>query len=149
MYCQKIWLNGSFCSLTSATIPITNHSVHYASSVFEGIMSYGGRVFRMDEHLSRLFASAKTMYLEVNFSPEAIKESIIKLLDLNSCNEGSYYIRPLIWPNSQSFIKRDVNIPANVAIFIQKHTPSRFLKPTYPGLLKSFKKGTNSRQWFN
>jgi branched-chain amino acid aminotransferase len=124
MYCQKIWLNGDFCLLENANISVTTHSLHYASSVFEGMMSYKGKVFRMDEHLKRLFASAEIMYLYVNFSFEIIKESVVRLLNLNNCDDNSYYIRPLIWPNSQSFIKRDANVPANVAILVQKHTPS-------------------------
>jgi branched-chain amino acid aminotransferase len=143
MYCEQVWLNGDFFPLTSVNVSITSHSLHYASSVFEGIMAYEGRVFRIEEHIKRLFASAKTMYLHVNFSFEEIEKVIAKLLDLNDCKNGLYYIRPLIWPNAQSFIKRDANIPANVAIFAQKHIPAG-IKKSVRLLVSSWVKGPSN-----
>jgi branched-chain amino acid aminotransferase len=105
--------------------------MHYASSVFEGMMSYNGKIFSLKEHLQRLLKSAKTMYLHVNFSFEEIEQAISDLLERNSCNLGSHYIRPLIWPMDEcEKIKRNANLFANVAIMVKEHIPVGLQKLT-------------------
>lgn len=94
-----IWVDGEFKELAEGKVPFLTHSFHYGSGVFEGIRCYktdGGRaIFRLDEHIERLFFSAKTMRMEVSFSQDEIKKVIKELIVKNDLEEC--YIRPLIW----------------------------------------------------
>ena len=60
-----IWINGTFHDRSTATISVYDHGLLYGDGVFEGMRTYGGRVFRMRAHLERLFDSAKAIALEV------------------------------------------------------------------------------------
>ncbi len=145
MYCKYVWIDGNFTLLEEENIAITNHSLHYASSVFEGLMAYEGKVFRLDEHINRLVDSANTMYLHIAFSFDGVRDAILKLLDLNCCDQGSYYIRPLIWPDNYGFsILRKVKLPAHIAVMVTKHTPCGIEKSTKLSLSSWVKAPNNS-----
>lgn len=93
----KIWFNGRFINWKEAKIHILTHSLHYGSAVFEGIRCYktkkGSAVFRLDEHIKRLFYSARVLGMEICFSPKKIKEVILKTIKVNKLKEC--YIRPI------------------------------------------------------
>lgn len=95
-----IWINGEFIEWKKAQIHILTHSLHYAGSVYEGIRSYDGKVFKLKEHLNRLFASAATLRYQPEVSVETMSQATNKLLTLN--NQKNSYIRPLIWRGSES-----------------------------------------------
>ena len=59
-----IWINGTFHARDTAVISVYDHGLLYGDGVFEGMRTYGGKVFRLDEHLDRLWASAKAIALE-------------------------------------------------------------------------------------
>ena len=61
----KIWFNGKAVDWEKANIHILNHGLHYASCVFEGERVYDGSIFKLEEHTSRLFYSAKRMGIEI------------------------------------------------------------------------------------
>lgn len=94
-----IWLNGEFAPFEDTKIHILNHSLHYGSGVFEGIRCYdtpkGPAVFRLEDHVRRLFKSAKTMNMDVPFSEKEIKDVILEITRKNKLKEC--YIRPLIF----------------------------------------------------
>ena len=60
-----IWINGSFEKWNDAKVHVLNHGLHYASCVFEGIRIYNGKIFKLDEHIYRLFKSASILDLKI------------------------------------------------------------------------------------
>ena len=60
-----VWLDGKWCDRESATVSVYDHGLLYGDGVFEGIRVYGGKIFRLDEHLSRLYDSAKAIWLTI------------------------------------------------------------------------------------
>lgn len=95
-----IWLNGEFIEWKKAQVHILTHSLHYGGAVYEGIRAYDQKIFKLKEHLERLFASAATLKYHPNFSIEEMSKATHKLLTLN--NQQNSYIRPLIWRGSES-----------------------------------------------
>lgn len=95
---KKIWLDGKFVDWDDAQVHVLSHTLHYGVGVFEGIRCYrteDGRsaIFRLREHVDRLFASAHIVLLEIPYSPKEICEAIRKTLAVNGLTEG--YIRPI------------------------------------------------------
>ena len=80
-------------------VHVMTHTLHYGLGVFEGIRCYetrkGPAVFRLDEHVHRLFASAHIFLIEIPFSKDEIKEAIIETIKVNRMK--SCYIRPLVY----------------------------------------------------
>lgn len=96
---QYIWFNGEFVPFDDSRIHILNHSLHYGSAVFEGIRCYdtpkGPAVFKLDEHVKRLFFSASVMKMKISFTESDIKKAILETVKKNKLKEC--YIRPLIY----------------------------------------------------
>jgi branched-chain amino acid aminotransferase len=96
---DQIWLNGEFVAWEDAKVHVLTHSMHYGTSVFEGIRAYeteqGTGVFRHREHLDRLEASAKLYYMDLPFPKEQMREVTHELIVRNGFK--SCYIRPLVW----------------------------------------------------
>ena len=96
---EFIWMDGKFVNWDDAKIHILTHSLHYGSAVFEGIRFYdtpkGPAVFKLKEHIKRLFDSAKIIGMEVKDTKEEMIEATKELLRKNNLKEG--YIRPLLY----------------------------------------------------
>jgi len=95
---EQIWIDGDFVAWDEARVHILTHTLHYGLGVFEGIRCYrtgDGRsaVFRLGEHVRRLFDSARINLLEIPVSPREIEEVCLETLRRNHLREG--YIRPL------------------------------------------------------
>ena len=67
-----VWVDGKWYDRGAAVVSVFDHGLLYGDGVFEGIRSYGGRVFRLEEHLSRLYASAKAIWLDIPMTKEAM-----------------------------------------------------------------------------
>src|SRR5881296_3428254 len=67
-----VWIDGTWYDRGSAVVSVFDHGLLYGDGVFEGIRAYGGRVFRLDAHLDRLYASAKAIWLEVPMAKDAM-----------------------------------------------------------------------------
>lgn len=91
---MKIYLNGKLVPREEARIPVFDHGLLYGDGVFEGIRVYGGRVFRLDEHVARLYASARSIRLDIPLSPAAFKEAILETVRANQLRDG--YVRPVV-----------------------------------------------------
>lgn len=95
----KIWFNGKFVDWNEANLHVLSHVVHYGSSVFEGIRCYdtknGPAVFRMVDHIARLYNSAKIYRMEIPYTEEDFCKSILATIKKNGLREC--YIRPLIF----------------------------------------------------
>lgn len=95
----KIWFNGDLINWNEANIHVLSHVVHYGSSVFEGIRCYktpkGSAIFRLMEHVNRLFNSAKIYRMDVDYTVEEFSQAIIDTIKANGLEEC--YIRPVIF----------------------------------------------------
>ncbi len=94
-----IWMNGEFVAWEDAKVHVLTHALHYGTGVFEGVRAYetdrGPAIFRHDDHLDRLAASAKLYYMEMPFSKEQLRSATHELIGRNGLR--SCYIRPLVW----------------------------------------------------
>jgi len=96
----KIWFNGQIINWNQAKIHVLTHTLHYGGGVFEGIRSYRTidnrtAVFRLDDHLKRLFKSANSIYLKIPYTLDEIKRGILELLKINKLKDA--YIRPIVF----------------------------------------------------
>ncbi len=96
---DKIWMDGEFVNWDDAKIHVLSHVAHYGSGVFEGIRCYktksGPAIFRLDDHLKRLYDSSKVYRMEVPYSQEEFASAIIETIKINKLD--ACYIRPLIY----------------------------------------------------
>lgn len=96
---DKIWMDGKFVSWDDANVHILTHTLHYGLGVFEGIRCYrtekGSAIFRLDEHVERLFDSAHIFMMKMPFSKGEIKSAIVETVKVNRMKEC--YIRPLVY----------------------------------------------------
>jgi len=90
----KVYLNGKLVDKDRAAVSVYDHGLLYGDGVFEGIRSYGGKVFRLQEHLDRLWCSAKAIWLEIPISQEAMGAAIEDTLAKNGIEDG--YIRVVV-----------------------------------------------------
>ncbi len=120
---KKIWMDGKFIPWEKAQVHILTHTLHYGLGVFEGIRCYhcsDGRsaVFRLPEHVERLFNSAHAMELAIPFSQEEILEACCRILKVNGMKEG--YIRPLVFIGDGVMGVHPKDNPIRVAIIAWK-----------------------------
>ena len=118
--CDKIWFNGELVDWDDAKIHVLSHVVHYGSSVFEGIRCYktakGSAVFRLDEHVSRLFDSAKIYRMEIPFSHEEISTAILETIRINKLE--ACYIRPVVFRGYETLGVDPLDCPVDVVIAV-------------------------------
>jgi branched-chain amino acid aminotransferase len=90
----KVFLNGKLVDKKDAKITVFDHGLLYGDGVFEGIRSYDGLVFRLNDHLDRLFESAKFIELNIPMSKEELRDAVIKTLKSNKLRDA--YIRLVV-----------------------------------------------------
>ncbi|MFZ5829455.1 MAG: branched-chain-amino-acid transaminase [Planctomycetota bacterium] len=90
----KVYIGGKLYDKDDAKISVYDHGLLYGDGVFEGIRSYAGKVFRMAEHLDRLWQSAKAIWLEIPMTKEAMAKAIEDTLAANGIKDG--YIRVVV-----------------------------------------------------
>ena len=95
----KIWYNNQLVDWNNVKIHVLNHGLHYASCVFEGLRVYDGEVFKLDEHTSRFFYSAKRMGIVIPFSEEEINRASKQIVKIQKVQNG--YVRPVAWRGSE------------------------------------------------
>ena len=117
---EKIWFNGEWVAWDEAKIHVLSHVIHYGSSVFEGIRCYetkkGPAVFRLEDHVRRLFDSAKIYRMEIPYTPDELSQSIvdtIRVNDLKAC-----YIRPVVYRGYGSLGVDPMPCPVDVVIAV-------------------------------
>jgi branched-chain amino acid aminotransferase len=96
---EKIWMDGELVDWDDARIHILSHTLHYGGGVFEGIRAYptdaGPAVFRLTDHIARLFNSAKIFLIDIPFGPDEIVEATKTTVRVNGLPEC--YIRPIVY----------------------------------------------------
>ncbi len=118
---EQVWLDGKFVPWDDAQIHILTHTLHYGLGVFEGIRAYrcdDGRssVFRLSEHVQRLYRSARIVELEIPHTAEQTENAILETLRVNRLPEG--YIRPLVFLGEGAMGLLPVDNPVRVAIIV-------------------------------
>jgi branched-chain amino acid aminotransferase len=91
---MKIYLNGKFVEKEDAKVSVFDHGFLYGDGIFEGIRAYNGRVFRLKEHLDRLWASAKAINLIIPIQQKDMEKAVIKTLLINKLFDA--YVRLII-----------------------------------------------------
>ena len=96
---KYIWFNGEMVPWEKATVHVMTHALHYGSSVFEGIRAYetpqGAAIFRLREHIRRLFDSCRIYRMDPPFTPDQVFEACRAVVRENGLQNA--YIRPLVW----------------------------------------------------
>lgn len=90
----KVFLNGEFVPESEAKVSIFDHGFLYGDGVFEGIRAYNGRIFRLEDHVDRLYESAKAIMLDIPMSKEEMSELILEACRVNKLTNA--YMRPII-----------------------------------------------------
>lgn len=90
----KVYLDGELVDEEEAKLSVFDHGVLYGDGIFEGIRSYNGRVFRSNEHLARLYRSARAILLEIPLSKNEMEKAIISTLRANELHDA--YIRLVV-----------------------------------------------------
>lgn len=91
---QLIYIDGTFYPKEDAKVSVFDHGLLYGDGVFEGIRAYDGVVFKLDEHIDRLFNAARAISLKIPLSKEEVKEVVLESCRKNGINDG--YIRLVI-----------------------------------------------------
>ena len=115
---EKIWMDGRLVDWKDANIHVLTHGLHYGSGVFEGIRAYqtdnGPAIFRLEDHIARLFDSAKIFMIEIPFSQSEIVDAaktVVRENKLESC-----YMRPIVFLGYGEMGLNPLPCPVSVAI---------------------------------
>jgi len=90
----QIYFDGRFVPEEEARVSVFDHGLLYGDGVFEGLRSYGGRIFQLDQHLHRLYCSAKGIMLEIPLDLDALRKAVIETVRVNNIKDG--YIRVVV-----------------------------------------------------
>ena len=116
---EKIWLDGELVDWDKANVHVLTHSLHYGSGVFEGIRAYptsrGVAVFRLTDHINRLFTSAKVFMIDVPFSPDELIAASKEVVRVNGLDDGCY-LRPIVYLGYGEMGLNPLPCPVSVAI---------------------------------
>ena len=112
----KIGFNNELCEWQDARVHIISHGMHYASLVFEGLRVYNTKIFKLEEHVERLFNSARILDMKIPYSNQEIIEATKKLISDQNIKDG--YIRPFAWRGSEMMGVSAQNTKINVAIAV-------------------------------
>jgi branched-chain amino acid aminotransferase len=91
---MKIYIDGKFFGEKTAKVSVFDHGLLYGDGVFEGIRAYNGRIFKLAEHIERLFCSCKSILLEVPLSPKELTKAVVQTCRRNGIRDG--YIRLVV-----------------------------------------------------
>ncbi|MEM3958374.1 MAG: branched-chain amino acid transaminase [Thermoproteota archaeon] len=115
---EKIWFNGRLVDWRDAKIHVLTHGLHYGTGVFEGIRAYetvnGTAIFRLTDHLKRLYRSAKIYFMEIPFTLDELKEACKAVVRENLLK--SAYIRPIVFRGYGEMGLYPLNSPVDVAV---------------------------------
>ncbi|MDP7036775.1 MAG: branched-chain amino acid transaminase [Candidatus Marinimicrobia bacterium] len=117
-HCNQIWLNGEIVPWDQGQTHVMSHTLHYGTGVFEGIKCYitdhGPAIFRLQDHIKRLFQSADIYEMETPYDIDAIIQGCIELVRVTKIENG--YIRPIIYFGYDGLGIHPKNCPVNIAI---------------------------------
>ena len=119
-HCNLIWYNGNVVPFQDATTHVMSHVLHYGSGVFEGIKCYstsnGPGIFKLNQHIARLFESAKIYNMHIPYTPEELSQACLDLVTKNKIDSG--YIRPIAFYGYDTLGVHPKECPVSVSIGI-------------------------------
>jgi branched-chain amino acid aminotransferase len=116
----KVWMNGKLIPWSDAKIHIASHVIHYGTSIFEGFRAYdtpkGTAIFRLKDHIDRLYNSCKIYRMEIPYSKEEFTQAVVETIKAN--NMKSCYIRPIVYRGLNSLGVNPFPNPVEAAIIV-------------------------------
>ncbi len=109
-----IWYDGKMVDWRDAKLHVLSHALHYASAVFEGQRSYGGEIFKLNEHTERLHASANLLDFKIPYSVGEINKAANEAVAANNLVDA--YVRPIAWRGSEQMSVPAMGATVHVAI---------------------------------
>jgi branched-chain amino acid aminotransferase len=128
-----VYLNGSFVEKSKAVVSVFDHGLLYGDGVFEGIRLYNGRVFRLEEHISRLYDSAKVLRLKLPMPPSRMSDAVLETLRRNRLMDA--YIR-LVVTRGPGDLGVDPSLCSDPTIFIIAEPMATVLGPREPKVVR-------------
>src|SRR5918992_2859614 len=125
---RQIYISGKFVPQEDAKISVFDHGLLYGDGVFEGLRSYGGKVFRLREHIIRLYESAKAIWLEIPMSQDAMCDAVNESVRVNKIDDG--YVR-LVVTRGAGTLGLDPNRCSNPQVIIIADAISLYPKELY------------------
>jgi branched-chain amino acid aminotransferase len=125
---RQVYISGKFVPQEEAKISVFDHGLLYGDGIFEGIRSYGGKVFRLREHVARLYESAKAIWLEIPMAPNAMCDAVNEAVRVNKIDDG--YIR-LVVTRGAGTLGLDPNRCSNPQVIIIADAISLYPKELY------------------
>ncbi|MEO8215732.1 MAG: branched-chain amino acid transaminase [Acidobacteriota bacterium] len=115
---KKVWMNGRLVDFADARIHVFTHALHYGSGLFEGARCYktdqGPAVFRLDDHIERLYNGARIYRMEIPISREEFAKACFDVINANDFDEC--YLRPLVYRGFQSLGVYPGKCPVDICI---------------------------------
>lgn len=115
---HTVWMSGELLPWAKANIHVSAHALHYGSGVFEGIRCYdtleGPAVFRLDDHIDRLFASARVHGIEIPFTHGELAAAVCQTIEANHFT--SCYVRPIVFMGSATLSLNPRSCPVEAAV---------------------------------
>ncbi|MEA2569295.1 MAG: branched-chain amino acid aminotransferase [Acidobacteriota bacterium] len=116
---KKIWMNGQFVDFADAKVHVLTHAIHYGSGLFEGIRCYvtknqGPAIFRLNEHIRRLYDSCRIYRMDVPFTQDEFKAACVEIVAANEFEDC--YLRPLVYRGFHSLGVYPGSCPVDVTI---------------------------------
>lgn len=124
----KVYINGSLVATEDATVSVFDHGLLYGDGVFEGIRVYGGRVFLLDEHVDRLYESARAIRLEIPISPDEMAVAVENTCAANGIDDG--YVR-LVVTRGAGYLGLDVRKTSDPQVIIIADTITLYPDEVY------------------
>src|SRR5205807_315741 len=117
-----VYLDGRFVARDEARVSVFDHGFLYGDGVFEGIRAYDGRVFRLEEHVERLYNSARAIMLELPLTADAMRETVLETCRRNEITSG--YIRVVCsrGPGDLGIDPRNCRTGATVVVMAEQLT---------------------------
>jgi branched-chain amino acid aminotransferase len=125
---RQVYIGGKFFPQEDAKISVFDHGLLYGDGIFEGLRSYGGKVFRLKEHINRLYESAKAIWLEIPISPGEMSDAVNEAVRVNKIEDG--YVR-LVVTRGAGTLGLDPNRCSNPQVIIIADVISLYPKELY------------------
>jgi branched-chain amino acid aminotransferase len=125
---RQVYIAGKFVPQEDAKISVFDHGLLYGDGVFEGLRSYRGKVFRLREHVERLYESAKAIWLEIPMSPDEMCDAVNEAVHVNQIEDG--YIR-LVVTRGAGTLGLDPNRCSNPQVIIIADAIALYPKELY------------------
>lgn len=124
----KIYISGKLYDKEDAKISVYDHGLLYGDGVFEGMRVYSGKVFRLPEHLERLWNSAKAIWLEIPMTPQALAQAVNETVKVNGIDDG--YVR-LVVTRGAGTLGLDPNRCSNPQVIVIADTITLYPREYY------------------